>query len=43
MKMGEDLTMAGPDRPSCATNILVFHDYQKFTATARIVPAESQP
>lgn len=38
-----DVSMTGPDVPSCATNILVFHDYQKFKATARIVPAESQP
>lgn len=27
----------------CTTNTTVFHDYQKFTATSRILPADSQP
>lgn len=39
-----DVSMAGQQLPaSCATNILVFHDYRKFVASARIVPAKSQP
>jgi hypothetical protein len=27
----------------CTTNVVSFHDYQKFVATSRIMPAESQP
>ena len=30
-------------RESCTTNVVAFHDYQKFVATSRIVPANSQP
>ena len=27
----------------CSTNILVFHDYQKFGTTSRILPSDAQP
>lgn len=39
-----DPTMASSDLPgACTSNVLVFHDYRKFAATARMVPAESEP
>jgi hypothetical protein len=27
----------------CTTNVAIFHDYQKFVATSRVVPAEAAP
>jgi hypothetical protein len=27
----------------CTTNVAVFHDYQKFVASSRIVPADREP
>ena len=38
-----DWAMAAYSPDQCATNVLVFHDYRKFAATARILDASPEP
>lgn len=43
-KSESKMCLGGPQYlVSCTTNVVVFHDYRKFIATSRILPAGSQP
>ena len=44
VKSESKFCLGGPmSNLGCTTNTVIFHDYQKFTATARILPSNSGP